>query len=95
MVRLLLFLILTSALVRMVTGKWPWQLLAGQSRSKEEEEAARILLGLGRSATLDEIIAAHRNLLTRVHPDRGGSNEAVYRANAARDLLLARLARGK
>jgi hypothetical protein len=26
-----------------------------------------------------------------VHPDRGGSNEAVHEANAARDLLLARL----
>ena len=94
MVRLLIFLILISAVLRMVTGKWPWQLLAGQSCSKEEE-AARTLLGLGRSASHDEIIAAHRNLLTRVHPDRGGSNEAVYRANAARDLLLARLARGK
>ena len=29
----------------------------------------------------------------RVHPDRGGSNEAVHDANAARDLLLARLER--
>ncbi|MFM6831362.1 MAG: molecular chaperone DnaJ, partial [Novosphingobium sp.] len=32
-----------------------------------------------------------RRLIAQVHPDRGGSNEAVHEANAARDLLLARL----
>jgi hypothetical protein len=27
----------------------------------------------------------------KVHPDRGGTNDAVFEANAARDLLLARI----
>jgi len=94
MARLLFFLILASAVLRMATGKWPWQMLASKPRT-DEEDAARALLGLGRSASHEEIIEAHRNLLIRVHPDRGGSNEAVHRANAARDLLLARLTRGK
>ena len=94
MVRLLFFLLLVSAVVRMATGKWPWQLLSAKPHP-DAEDAARTLLGLGRSASQDEIIEAHRNLLIRVHPDRGGSNEAVHQANAARDLLLARLARGK
>jgi curved DNA-binding protein CbpA len=49
------------------------------------------LLGVDRSATRDAIIEAHRRLIARVHPDRGGSNEQVHAANAARDLLLARL----
>jgi hypothetical protein len=40
----------------------------------------------------EDIIDAHRKLLSRVHPDKGGTNEAVYEANAARDLLLERLA---
>ena len=94
MARLLFFLILASVVLRMATGKWPWQMLAAKPGS-DEEQAARTLLGLGRSASHDQIIEAHRNLLIRVHPDRGGSTEAVHRANAASDLLLARLARGK
>jgi DnaJ homolog subfamily C member 19 len=31
---------------------------------------------------------AHRRLIARIHPDRGGSTEQVHEANAARDLLL-------
>lgn len=92
--RLLFYLILASVVLRMVTGRWPWQLLAGTSEAGEVQ-AARHLLGLGHLASRDEIIEAHRNLLIRVHPDRGGSNDAVHQANAARDLLLARLAAGK
>jgi DnaJ family protein C protein 19 len=39
----------------------------------------------------DEILAAHKRLITRVHPDRGGDVEQVHAANAARDLLLRQL----
>ena len=92
--RLLIYLILASVVLRMVTGRWPWQHLASNPDTGEVD-AARSLLGLGRTASRDDIIEAHRNLLIRVHPDRGGSSEAVHRANAARDLLLARLAGGK
>lgn len=92
--RLLIYLILACVVLRMATGRWPWQFLAGKPDSREED-AARSLLGLRPLASRDEIIEAHRNLLIRVHPDRGGSNDAVHRANAARDLLLARLAEGK
>lgn len=92
--RLLFYLIIASVVLRMATGRWPWQLLAGNPDSREVD-AARSLLGLRPLASRDEIIEAHRNLLIRVHPDRGGSNEAVHQANAARDLLLARLAGGK
>ncbi len=37
------------------------------------------------------MIEAHRRLLAMVHPDRGGTNEQVHEANAARDVLLAEL----
>jgi hypothetical protein len=30
--------------------------------------------------------------MLKVHPDRGGTSDAVHEANAARDLLLARIA---
>jgi curved DNA-binding protein CbpA len=49
------------------------------------------LLGLGKTARREDIIDAHRRLVARVHPDKGGTGEQVLEANAARDLLLARL----
>lgn len=53
------------------------------------------MLGVDRAARREAIIEAHRRLIARVHPDRGGSNGAVHAANAARDLLLARLERNQ
>jgi len=90
--KLLTLLLLAAIACRVLTGQWPWQLWAKSERSQAEAQA-RALLGVNRSARRDEIVDAHRRLIARVHPDRGGSNEAVHDANAARDLLLARLER--
>lgn len=57
-------------------------------------EDARKLLGLGADAGLAEIREAHRRLISRVHPDIGGSEELANRVNAARDTLIAELNRG-
>lgn len=51
-------------------------------------EEARLLLGVKPGATPDEIRAAHRRIIARVHPDAGGSEELARKINAARDLLL-------
>lgn len=56
-------------------------------------EDARRLLGVGPNATLAEIRDAHRRLITRVHPDTGGSAELAHRVNAARDALVAEMNR--
>jgi hypothetical protein len=53
-----------------------------------DEEEARAILGLSAGAGPEEIKAAHRRLVSAVHPDRGGSEELTRRVNAARDLLL-------
>jgi hypothetical protein len=90
--KLVTLLILACLACRALSGQWPWQLWAGSERAQQEARA-RTLLGLGMAATRVEITEAHRRLITRVHPDRGGTNEAVHEANAARDLLLARLER--
>lgn len=52
------------------------------------EEEARAILGIGADADADAIRAAHRRLVTALHPDKGGSTELTRRINAARDLLL-------
>ncbi|HEX8644327.1 MAG TPA: J domain-containing protein [Allosphingosinicella sp.] len=54
---------------------------------------ARRLLGLPEGAGLEDIRAAHRRLIARVHPDAGGSAELAERVNAARDALVAEMNR--
>jgi DnaJ family protein C protein 19 len=56
-------------------------------------EDARRLLGVGETATLEEIRGAHRRLIARVHPDIGGSQELAERVNIARDTLVAEMNR--
>jgi preprotein translocase subunit Sec63 len=68
-----------------------------QSRSRRAPAMplpdARRLLGLSEDASLEDIRAAHRRLIARVHPDAGGSAELAERVNAARDTLIAEMNR--
>ena len=94
MIKLLTLALLVSLACKMLAGRWPWELLSGDPHSTSEAKA-RNLLGVSAEAGYEEVIESHRRLIARVHPDRGGSNEAVHEANAARDLLLARLGDGR
>jgi hypothetical protein len=49
---------------------------------------ALAVLGLGEQASPDEVRAAHRRLIQRVHPDVGGSADLAARINRAKDVLL-------
>jgi hypothetical protein len=51
-------------------------------------DEALAVLGLSEGATADEIRAAHRRLIQRVHPDVGGSADLAARINRAKDVLL-------
>jgi len=90
MTKLLVLVALALVTWKLVTGRWPWQpkLTSGRSALRQR---ARTLLGVSPEADRREILEAHRRLLATVHPDRGGSNELVHEANAARDVLLADL----
>ena len=88
--KLILLAFLACLAVKMLAGRWPWELLTPNPRDAAEKRA-RGLLGVASGAGHDEIIGAHRRLIAIVHPDRGGTADAVHEANAARDLLLARL----
>lgn len=58
---------------------------AGESMTREE---ALAILGLEAGASADDIQQAHRRLIQRMHPDRGGSEYLASRINQARDVLL-------
>ena len=51
-------------------------------------DEARAILGVSAEADAEAIRAAHRRLVTALHPDKGGSAELTRRINAARDSLL-------
>ena len=51
-------------------------------------DEALAILGLEPPASREDIIQAHRQLISRLHPDRGGSTYLASRVNQARDLLL-------
>lgn len=46
------------------------------------------VLGLSTGATKDEIVVAHRRLIQRMHPDRGGSSFLAAELNAAKKFLM-------
>ncbi|HEX6374259.1 MAG TPA: molecular chaperone DnaJ [Allosphingosinicella sp.] len=81
-------LILGAALMAGALLWAAWRRQRPSTRPMPAEDARR-LLGVGEGATLQEIREAHRRLISRVHPDAGGSAELAHRVNAARDTLLA------
>ena len=46
------------------------------------------ILGIPKTASKDEILKAHKRLMQRMHPDRGGSDYLAAKINAAKDQLI-------
>ena len=62
---------------------------AGRANPGNMTEAqAREILGIKPGASKEEIIKAHKRMMQKVHPDRGGSDYLAAQINQAKDTLL-------
>ena len=58
------------------------------SAGPSTREEALEILGLEDSASMDDIKAAYKKLMQKVHPDQEGSDWMASKLNQARDILL-------
>ena len=58
------------------------------SDTEMNEAQALDILGLENSATKEDVVLAHRRMMQKMHPDRGGSTYLATKINAAKELLL-------
>ncbi len=60
----------------------------GDARGPMSVDEALSILGLEKGATVKDVQAAHRRLMQKLHPDRGGSAYFASLVNKAREVLL-------
>ncbi|MFU7527270.1 molecular chaperone DnaJ [Qipengyuania sp. ASV99] len=88
MLKIAVILLLGIVFFRWALGQWPWQMLKVRPTRSQALFNARRLLRVEHGASRQQILAAHKRLISMVHPDKGGTNAQVHEANDARDLLL-------
>jgi hypothetical protein len=81
------YLLLQTYLLRNNKGGSDQSYQANNLTELSEKEAYEIL-GLEPNAVKEDIIKAHKRLIQRLHPDRGGSDYLAAKINAAKDKLI-------
>ena len=83
------YVLLQAYLLRSGTGNYQSQdSYQPKSYSELSNDEAYEVLGLPNSASKDQVIKAHKRLMQRLHPDRGGSDYLAAKINAAKDKLI-------
>jgi DnaJ-domain-containing protein 1 len=60
----------------------------GAAVAPNSRAEALAILGLREGASPEEIVAAHRQLIQKLHPDRGGNDFLAAQINRAKEILL-------
>jgi hypothetical protein len=68
-----------------------WQSTAASGDSQLSLEAAYAVLGLQKGANKDEVVKAHRSMMQKMHPDRGGSDYLAAQINEAKAVIFTQL----
>jgi len=70
------------------TGQQAGQQNASRPNNTMSREEALAILGLKTDATREDILQAHKRMMQKLHPDRGGSDHLAAQINRAKDALL-------
>jgi curved DNA-binding protein CbpA len=60
---------------------------AQPAQTEMNRSEALAILGLTEEASEEDIVQAHRSLIQKLHPDRGGNNYLAAKINEAKDFL--------
>ncbi len=85
---LLKYLPLIDRFTKQGKAKQQSQTQSARRNNKISTKEALDILGLEPGATREQILQAHKRMMQKIHPDRGGSDHLAAQINQAKETLL-------